>query len=334
MAVSRSREFEADRGAAELLGTGERTGDRARADRDAGCAPPDDRGTGPGAGLHPQPAGRGTTAAAAPTWLACSRPTRRPRSASPACERSTPAGLSDQRAEQVVERGRRATSAAGSVGTTERRVAVALELVGQLGTAARDDATLHQDVHAIGVQLLEQPVVVGDDQHAERCVVVGERPRRGGRSRAAHRCRGPSRARRGWRCCGCSTASCSVSLRFFSPPDRSTFSERCSSAAGKPMRSASAASSASRPSVERPRATSASVEHVGRATTPGTSLGYCITRCSPACARCHAGSASRSTPSSVTDAAEHLVAGLAHDHGRRACSCRRRSGPSPRAPRR
>ena len=34
--------------------------------------------------------------------------------------------------------------------------------------------------------------------------------------------------------------------------------------------------------------------------TPGTSVGYCITRCRPAAARSHVGIASTSTPSSVT----------------------------------
>ena len=37
--------------------------------------------------------------------------------------------------------------------------------------------------------------------------------------------------------------------------------------------------------------------------TPGTSVGYCMARNRPACARCHGGSASRSTPSRVTDPA-------------------------------
>ena len=37
--------------------------------------------------------------------------------------------------------------------------------------------------------------------------------------------------------------------------------------------------------------------------TPGTSVGYCITRCSPAWARCHVGIESRSRSSSITDPA-------------------------------
>ena len=56
---------------------------------------------------------------------------------------------------------------------------------------------------------------------------------------------------------------------------------------------------ASRSSVERPAATKAS-SSTSINDTPGTSIGYCIARKRPACARCHVGSASRSTPSSVT----------------------------------
>ena len=48
--------------------------------------------------------------------------------------------------------------------------------------------------------------------------------------------------------------------------------------------------------------------------TPGTSVGYCMARNRPAWARCHGAMASTSTPSRVTDPAEDLVAGPAHDH--------------------
>ena len=49
---------------------------------------------------------------------------------------------------------------------------------------------------------------------------------------------------------------------------------------------------------------------------PGTSVGYCMARNRPAWARSHGARPSRSTPSRVTEPAEHLVAGPAHDHVR------------------
>ena len=85
MALSRSREFDADRGGAELLGTGQPLATALRAHRDHGQAGPDAGQPVPGLGMDPQPAGRGAEAqAAARTWPGCSPPTRRPRSASPA----------------------------------------------------------------------------------------------------------------------------------------------------------------------------------------------------------------------------------------------------------
>ena len=62
MAVSRSREFEADRGAAELLGTGDGLADALRRIETPRRPPPDGGQPGAGLGLHPQPAGRGPQA--------------------------------------------------------------------------------------------------------------------------------------------------------------------------------------------------------------------------------------------------------------------------------
>ena len=64
-------------------------------------------------------------------------------------------------------------SAAAVLGLArERGVAGGLQLVGQLGTAVGDDLAAHEDVHAVGAQLREQPVVVGDRQHAEAGLVA------------------------------------------------------------------------------------------------------------------------------------------------------------------
>ena len=127
----------------------------------------------------------------------------------------------------------------------------------------------------VGAQLLEQPVVVRDGQHAE-VRARWSAPRCAWRSRAARRCRGRSRARRGWRSSARSTPSCSVSLRFFSPPERSTLSARSSSAGSNPMRAASASSRAPRSDGRSiPRAAKAWSHRVDEL-TPGTSVGYCM----------------------------------------------------------
>ena len=51
---------------------------------------------------------------------------------------------------------------------------------------------------------------------------------------------------------GCNTASCRVSTRFISPPDRSTFSERSASRGSSPIRSASWRMATSTSSTLRP----------------------------------------------------------------------------------
>ena len=83
MALSRSREFEADRTGAQLLGSGELAGQRPREARGRGQADPDGHQPGAGPGLHRQPADR-PQGAASPT---CSAPTPPPRSASAASAR-------------------------------------------------------------------------------------------------------------------------------------------------------------------------------------------------------------------------------------------------------
>src|SRR6056297_686883 len=70
--------------------------------------------------------------------------------------------------EEVVERRRLAGFFDGLGG--EGRVALLLELGCQLGAAALDDAALGEDVHVVGTQLVQQPAVVRDGQHAERLV--------------------------------------------------------------------------------------------------------------------------------------------------------------------
>src|SRR5215204_2277773 len=46
-------------------------------------------------------------------------------------------------------------------------VALGLEAVGELGTAGLDDATVDQQVHAVGLEVVEGALVVGDGQHAQ-----------------------------------------------------------------------------------------------------------------------------------------------------------------------
>ena len=171
------------------------------------------------------------------------------------------------RRRQVVSGYRRRVVGVGAEGG----VAVGLQLVGQLGPAGGDDAALDEDVHGVGMELGEQAAVVGDRQDAEPGAPSAdgwvsasmrlEHARRASMSRPES-----SSSRIAMR--GRSMASCSVSLRFFSPPDRSTLSERWSNAVGSPICAASASRRASTSATDRLRAASASVITASRA-TPG-----------------------------------------------------------------
>ena len=71
-----------------------------------------------------------------------------------------------------------------------------------------------------------------------------------------------------------------------------------------------------------------------RGATPGTSVGYCMARNRPAAARSHGVEGEHVDAVEGDRAAEHLVAGPAHHDAPTASTCRRRSGPSRRGPRR
>ena len=94
--------------------------------------------------------------------------------------------------------------------------------------------------------------------------------------------------------------SCTVSLRFFSPPERSTFRDRSKSRGSRPMAFASARISVGTTEGSRPAAAK-DASSTSTRLTPGTSMGYCRARNSPACARSHGSMASKSAPSRVTD---------------------------------
>ena len=105
---------------------------------------------------------------------------------------------------------------------------------------------------------------------------------------------------------GRNTPNWSTSLRLRSPPERSTLSGRERKLSSKPTLFASAARSAGILAESRPEAVNASPSAATKL-TPGTSIGYCSARKSPARARCHAGIASRSAPSRLMRPRDDLV---------------------------
>ena len=76
------------------------------------------------------------------------------------------------------------------------------------------------------------------------------------------------------------------------------------------------ASRAGTSAVSRPRPAKAPREHVDRRPRPGTSVGYCMARNSPACGPLPRRQAEQVDAVEGDRAAEHLVAGPAHDHVR------------------
>src|SRR5436305_12301373 len=101
---------------------------------------------------------------------------------------------------------------------------------------------------------------------------------------------------------GLSSSSCRISCRFFSPPEKPSFTLR--SANERSMSSPDIASLTSLTQVRSfgasPRTAVAAVRRKFDTETPGTSTGYCIARNSPARARSSTLIASTSAPSRVT----------------------------------
>ena len=170
-------------------------------------------------------------------------------------------------------------------------VAGLLELRRQLRPAGGDDAPAAQHVHDVGLQLVQQPAVVGDGQHAES-PLARWRPRCGGRRRAARRCRGRSRsrrARRSWAAARPAAASRCACARRRTGRRSAAGSRKRGSMPMRPPRPDQLAhrSAGRRRRRGRRRRASARPPRL----TPGTSIGYCMARNRPAWARFHVGSA-------------------------------------------
>ncbi len=118
---------------------------------------------------------------------------------------------------------------------------------------------------------------------------------------------------------GSNTPSCRTSLRFLSPPDRSTLTARSKKTGSSPTLSASVAlrpSSNLRAALfgHRMVADGSPRSRTSMRATPGTSVGYCGARNSPSLARCQAGKVEQLGAVERDAPAEHLVAWAAHDH--------------------
>src|SRR6478752_3938993 len=102
---------------------------------------------------------------------------------------------------------------------------------------------------------------------------------------------------------GLSRVSCRISCRFFSPPEKPSFTER-SAKSGSISRSFIAVLTSLthlRIGGASPRTAVAEVRRKFEVDTPGTSTGYCMARNRPARARWSTVMASRSSPSRVTE---------------------------------
>ncbi len=119
---------------------------------------------------------------------------------------------------------------------------------------------------------------------------------------------------------GSSTAICRISLRFFSPPEKPAFTERCI-IAGSMSSIGSFCSMYSRNSIgsisDSPRAFRISLNAVRRKyafDTPGISTGYWNARKTPACARASGAMREQILPHVGHAAAGHFVTRMAGDH--------------------
>ena len=99
-----------------------------------------------------------------------------------------------------------------------------------------DDAPVDQEVHHVGHQLLEQPLVVGDGQHAELGLLsrTACTPRPTTRRASMSR---PESVSSSTATSGSSSAICRISLRFFSPPQKPWLRWRLAKEGSMPRRS-------------------------------------------------------------------------------------------------
>jgi len=167
------------------------------------------------------------------------------------------------------------------------------------GPPERAMAPRRQHVHLVGDDVVEQPLIMRYDQETtlRRAHVVHSVGRRVSR----HRYRARSRFRRGSQNAGSSIASCNISLRFFSPPEKAdieralqhilvdiqVLSDRAYCASE--MRPASICGSPRPPWLAHSRLCAGSSFVV----TPGISTGYCIASKMPCAARSSALSANK-----------------------------------------
>jgi hypothetical protein len=104
-------------------------------------------------------------------------------------------------------------------------IAVLFDLQRQFGATRLDDAAIGHDVHHIGSDMVQQPLVMRDDERAE----VGRRAARSPRpttSFSASMSRPAVGLVEDGDMRGLSIAICNISLRFFSPPEKPSFTLR------------------------------------------------------------------------------------------------------------
>ena len=164
----------------------------------------------------------------------------------------------------------------------------------------RPRCALHQDVHVVGLQLVQQPVVVGDGEHAEVRSRWSAASTRRAQARRASMSRPESSSSR-MAICGCSTRELQRLVALLLATRQVDVERPVEEALveADPLGLGRAALGAGRRG-PTPRPRSASVSTSSRL-TPGTSVGYCMTRCRPARPAATLGRASRSTPSRVTE---------------------------------
>ena len=212
-------------------------------------------------------------------------------------------------------------------------VALLLQLQRQLLAARLDDPAVAQHVDEVGHDVVEQPLVVGDDD-ASRAPGVRSALTPSATIRSASMSRPESVSSR-MASFGSSTAIWKISLRFFSPPEKPSLTGRFeqvvvhlrgASSSPAPARGSRPASSSGSPRCLRMRV-ERRLQEVGVA--DAGNLDRVLEGEEDALARplLRRPSSSRSLPSKRTVALGDLVAVAPGQHAAPACSCRSRSAP-------